>query len=126
VGRGDKAVPVGGDAPISVRSMTTTPTADVDATLRQVAELTATGCDIVRVAVPSQDDANALPAVSSGVRPALALWSAQAAGCGSASRDLCHADLGEITSVSAVVQHARKLNIAALVWSLVRCVSAVD
>jgi (E)-4-hydroxy-3-methylbut-2-enyl-diphosphate synthase len=63
VGRGDKAVPVGGDAPVSVQSMTTTPTADVDATLRQIAELTAAGCQIVRVAVPSADDAAALPAI---------------------------------------------------------------
>ncbi|MET9634759.1 flavodoxin-dependent (E)-4-hydroxy-3-methylbut-2-enyl-diphosphate synthase, partial [Lentzea sp. NPDC006480] len=42
-------VAVGGDAPISVQSMTTTPTADVDATLQQIAELTAAGCEIVRV-----------------------------------------------------------------------------
>ena len=55
---------VGGDAPISVQSMTTTPTADVNATLQQIAELTATGCDIVRVACPSQDDADALPAIA--------------------------------------------------------------
>src|ERR687896_901036 len=55
---------VGGDAPISVQSMTTTLTADVNATLQQIAELTASGCDIVRVAVPSQDDADALPAIA--------------------------------------------------------------
>ncbi len=57
-------VEVGGDAPVSVQSMTTTLTADVNATLQQIAELTATGCDIVRVAVPSQDDADALPAIA--------------------------------------------------------------
>ncbi|ANZ41502.1 4-hydroxy-3-methylbut-2-en-1-yl diphosphate synthase [Lentzea guizhouensis] len=57
-------VPVGGDAPVSVQSMTTTPTADVDATLQQIAELTAAGCEIVRVAVPSADDAAALPAIA--------------------------------------------------------------
>jgi (E)-4-hydroxy-3-methylbut-2-enyl-diphosphate synthase len=57
-------VEVGGDAPVSVQSMTTTPTTDVDATLQQIAELTATGCDIVRVACPSQDDAEALPAIA--------------------------------------------------------------
>jgi len=55
---------VGGDAPISVQSMTTTLTADVNATLQQIAELTASGCDIVRVACPSQDDAEALPAIA--------------------------------------------------------------
>src|SRR3954471_6160789 len=55
---------VGGDAPISVQSMTTTLTADVNATLQQIAELTASGCDIVRVACPSQDDADALPQIA--------------------------------------------------------------
>jgi (E)-4-hydroxy-3-methylbut-2-enyl-diphosphate synthase len=55
---------VGGDAPVSVQSMTITPTADVNATLQQIAELTATGCQIVRVAVPTQDDADALPAIA--------------------------------------------------------------
>jgi len=57
-------VPVGGGAPVSVQSMTTTLTADVDATLQQIAELTAAGCQIVRVAVPSQDDADALPLIA--------------------------------------------------------------
>jgi len=57
-------VPVGGGAPISVQSMTTTVTADVNATLQQIAELTAAGCQIVRVAVPSQDDVDALPAIA--------------------------------------------------------------
>jgi len=55
---------VGGDAPVSVQSMTTTPTTDIDATLQQIAELTASGCDIVRVACPSHDDAEALPAIA--------------------------------------------------------------
>jgi (E)-4-hydroxy-3-methylbut-2-enyl-diphosphate synthase len=57
-------VDVGGGAPISVQSMTTTKTTDINATLQQIAELTATGCDIVRVAVPSRDDAEALPIVA--------------------------------------------------------------
>src|SRR5215472_12373114 len=57
-------VPVGGGAPITVQSMTTTLTANVNATLQQIAELTASGCQIVRVAVPSQDDADALAAIA--------------------------------------------------------------
>ncbi|KOG64124.1 4-hydroxy-3-methylbut-2-en-1-yl diphosphate synthase, partial [Streptomyces griseoflavus] len=57
-------VPVGGGAPISVQSMTTTNTADIGATLQQIAELTASGCQIVRVACPSQDDADALPVIA--------------------------------------------------------------
>ncbi len=55
---------VGGDAPVSVQSMTTTKTHDINATLQQIAELTAAGCDIVRVACPTQDDADALPAIA--------------------------------------------------------------
>ncbi|MFD6448377.1 flavodoxin-dependent (E)-4-hydroxy-3-methylbut-2-enyl-diphosphate synthase [Promicromonospora sp. NPDC060204] len=57
-------VEVGGDAPISVQSMTTTPTTDINATLQQIAELTTAGCDIVRVAVPTSDDAEALPIIA--------------------------------------------------------------
>lgn len=55
---------VGGDAPVTVQSMTNTLTSDVNATLQQIAQLTAAGCDIIRVAVPSQDDAAALPAIA--------------------------------------------------------------
>ncbi|MGW3564923.1 flavodoxin-dependent (E)-4-hydroxy-3-methylbut-2-enyl-diphosphate synthase, partial [Streptomyces sp. NPDC000941] len=58
------SVAVGGDAPVSVQSMTTTVTADIGATLQQIAELTASGCQIVRVACPSQDDADALPVIA--------------------------------------------------------------
>jgi (E)-4-hydroxy-3-methylbut-2-enyl-diphosphate synthase len=58
------SVLVGGGAPVSVQSMTTTVTADVNSTLQQIAELTAAGCQIVRVAVPSQDDVEALPAIA--------------------------------------------------------------
>lgn len=57
-------VEVGGDAPVSVQSMTTTPTTDINATLQQIAELTTAGCDIVRVAVPTSDDAEALPIIA--------------------------------------------------------------
>ena len=57
-------VDVGGDAPVSVQSMCTTPTTDINATLQQIAALTAAGCDIVRVAVPTQDDADALPSIA--------------------------------------------------------------
>ncbi len=54
---------VGGGAPISVQSMTTTVTADIDGTLQQIAELTASGCQIVRVAVPDPVDAEALATI---------------------------------------------------------------
>ena len=58
------SIHVGGDAPISVQSMTNTKTTDINGTLQQIAELTAAGCDIVRVAVPSADDAEALPIIA--------------------------------------------------------------
>ena len=57
-------VGVGSEHPISVQSMTTTLTSDVNSTLQQIAELTAAGCDIVRVACPSQDDADALAEIA--------------------------------------------------------------
>lgn len=57
-------VAVGGGAPVSVQSMCTTKTANINATLQQIAELAAAGCDIVRVAVPDTDDADALGAIA--------------------------------------------------------------
>ena len=55
---------IGGDAPVSIQSMTTTKTADINATLQQIASLVATGVDIVRVAVPHWEDAEALTAIA--------------------------------------------------------------
>ncbi|MFK0401474.1 flavodoxin-dependent (E)-4-hydroxy-3-methylbut-2-enyl-diphosphate synthase [Microbacterium sp. NPDC090225] len=55
---------VGGNAPVTVQSMTTTKTTDINGTLQQIAELTASGCEIVRVAVPHQDDADALKIIA--------------------------------------------------------------
>jgi len=52
-------VPIGGDAPISVQSMTNTETTDVDATVSQIRRLEKVGADIVRVSVPSMDAAEA-------------------------------------------------------------------
>nr|WP_206025393.1 flavodoxin-dependent (E)-4-hydroxy-3-methylbut-2-enyl-diphosphate synthase [Rhodococcus sp. 14C212] len=57
-------VGVGSDHPVSVQSMCTTKTHDINATLQQIAELTASGCDIVRVACPRQEDADALAAIA--------------------------------------------------------------
>jgi (E)-4-hydroxy-3-methylbut-2-enyl-diphosphate synthase len=58
------SVGVGSESPISVQSMCTTKTHDINATLQQIAELTASGCDIVRVACPRQEDADALPVIA--------------------------------------------------------------
>jgi len=56
-------VPIGGDAPVSIQSMTSTYTYDIDATVRQIRQLAEAGCDIVRVAVPDKRDTDALPAI---------------------------------------------------------------
>ena len=57
-------VGVGSDYPVSVQSMTTTQTHDINSTLQQIAQLTTAGCDIVRVAVPKPADAEALSAIA--------------------------------------------------------------
>jgi len=57
-------VAIGGDAPVSIQSMTTTKTSDINATLQQIASLVASGVDIVRVAVPHWEDAEALVAIA--------------------------------------------------------------
>jgi (E)-4-hydroxy-3-methylbut-2-enyl-diphosphate synthase len=57
-------VAIGDGAPVSVQSMTTTPTHDVNATLQQIAALNAAGVDIVRVACPRQEDADALATIA--------------------------------------------------------------
>ncbi len=56
-------MPIGGDAPVSIQSMTSTYTYDVDATVAQIRRLAEAGCDIVRVAVPDKRDTDALPAI---------------------------------------------------------------
>lgn len=56
-------VPVGDGAPVSIQSMTVTKTDDIEATLIQVHELATQGADIVRVAVPHEGDAKALPTI---------------------------------------------------------------
>jgi (E)-4-hydroxy-3-methylbut-2-enyl-diphosphate synthase len=53
-------VPIGGGAPVVVQSMTLTYTHDVDATIEQIARLASAGCEVVRVAVPKNEDAEAL------------------------------------------------------------------
>ncbi|HIP30339.1 MAG TPA: flavodoxin-dependent (E)-4-hydroxy-3-methylbut-2-enyl-diphosphate synthase [Sulfurospirillum arcachonense] len=61
-------VAVGGDAPISVQSMTYSKTRDVEATVEQIKRLHFAGCDIVRVAVPDYEDANALKAIKEQIK----------------------------------------------------------
>src|ERR1700690_1885894 len=56
-------VTIGGGAPVVVQSMTLTKTHDVEATTAQIAALASAGCEIVRVAVPKSEDADALPKI---------------------------------------------------------------
>ena len=56
-------VKIGGGAPVTIQSMTSTYTRDIDATVTQIHELARAGCDLVRVAVPSEKDTAALPAI---------------------------------------------------------------
>ena len=60
-------VTVGGDAPIVVQSMTKTDTRDIPATITQIKELEDCGCEIVRVAVPDKEAAEAIPAIKKGI-----------------------------------------------------------
>jgi (E)-4-hydroxy-3-methylbut-2-enyl-diphosphate synthase len=62
------SVTVGGEAPISVQSMTKTDTRDVPATIRQISELAELGCEIIRCAVPDMEAAQALKAIKKGIR----------------------------------------------------------
>ena len=57
-------IAIGGGAPVVVQSMTLTKTHDVEATTAQIAELASAGCEIVRVAVPKTEDAEALPLIA--------------------------------------------------------------
>ncbi|MBE0490737.1 MAG: flavodoxin-dependent (E)-4-hydroxy-3-methylbut-2-enyl-diphosphate synthase [Sulfurospirillum sp.] len=61
-------VPIGGDAPIAVQSMTFSKTHDVNATVEQIKKLHFAGCDIVRVAVPDYEDAHALKAIKEQIQ----------------------------------------------------------
>ena len=60
--------PVGGEAPVSVQSMCNTKTENIEATLRQIKELEAVGCEIIRVAVPDQKSARVLSEIKAGIK----------------------------------------------------------
>ncbi len=62
-----RGIPIGGGAPVTVQSMTNTDTRDAAATIEQVRRMAAAGCDIVRIAVPDDAAADALPAIRAAV-----------------------------------------------------------
>ncbi len=59
-------VPIGGGAPVTIQSMTNTPTQNVEATVAQIQKLAAAGCEIVRVAVPDMEAARAVGKIKEG------------------------------------------------------------
>lgn len=61
-------VPIGGGAPVTVQSMTNTPTQDVAATVAQIQRLAAAGCEIVRVAVPDEEAARAVAGIKAQIK----------------------------------------------------------
>jgi (E)-4-hydroxy-3-methylbut-2-enyl-diphosphate synthase len=64
-------VPIGGGAPIAVQSMTNTDTRNVDSTVKQIGQLFDAGCEIVRLAIPDQEAAEAFGEIRSKVEPPL-------------------------------------------------------
>ena len=58
-----RGIPIGGECPVTVQSMTNTDTRDVESTVRQIRQLSQAGCDIVRVAVPDEEAAAAIQQV---------------------------------------------------------------
>ena len=64
-------IPIGGNAPIAVQSMTNTDTRDVSATVHQIEQLSDAGCEIVRLAIPDEDAVTALREIKKKVRTPL-------------------------------------------------------
>lgn len=60
-------IKIGGDAPVSIQSMTNTDTRDADATISQILRLEEAGCDIIRVAVPDSEAADAVARIKKGI-----------------------------------------------------------
>ncbi len=108
------SVPVGGDAPISVQSMTNTPTSDAAATMAQVAALEEAGADIVRVSCPDAESTAALKEIvdAAGV-PIVAdihfhyKRAIEAAEAGAACLRINPGNIGSAARVREVVQAAR-------------------
>ena len=111
-------VKIGGSAPIAVQSMTNTQTQDVAATVAQILRLQEAGCEIVRVAVPDQDAADALPAIKEQIDiPLIAdihfnhRLAIAAAKAGADGLRLNPGNIGGIKKVKAVVDYAKEFNI---------------
>lgn len=111
-------VPVGGDAPIAVQSMTNTETTDVDATVAQVKRIQDAGADIVRISVPSLDAAEAFGAIRKQVTVPLVAdihfdyrIALRVADLGVDCLRINPGNIGREKRIRAVVEKARDLNI---------------
>jgi (E)-4-hydroxy-3-methylbut-2-enyl-diphosphate synthase len=112
-------VPVGGEAPISVQSMTNTPTADVNATVSQIVRLQNAGCEIIRVAVPDRAAADAISAIKAKISiPLIAdihfdhRLALAAARAGADALRINPGNIGSTPKVKAVVECAKDLDIS--------------
>ncbi len=108
------SVPVGGGAPISVQSMTNTPTADAAATLEQIRQLEEAGADIVRVSCPDEESTAAFRIIAREARVPLVAdihfhykRGIEAAQAGAACLRINPGNIGSIERVKEVVQAAR-------------------
>ena len=108
------SVEVGGDAPISVQSMTNTPTADAGATIDQIRALEEAGADIVRVSCPDEDSTRAFRAIAKAARVPLVAdihfhyrRGIEAAEAGAACLRINPGNIGSMDRVREVVQAAR-------------------
>ncbi len=111
-------VRVGGDAPICVQSMTNTPTQNIPATVTQIKRLEEAGCEIVRVAVPDMDAAQAIASIKAQINiPLIAdihfdyRLALAAAKAGADALRLNPGNIGSARKVKAVVDCARDANI---------------
>ena len=108
------SVLVGGDAPITVQTMTNTLTADAAATIKQIQEIEAAGCDIVRVSCPDEESTAALPEIVKAAKiPIVAdihfhyKRGIEAAKAGAACLRINPGNIGSAARVKEVVQAAK-------------------
>ena len=112
------SVPIGGDAPVVMQSMTTTDTRDVSSTIKQIHDLTQAGCEIVRVAVPDKEAASKLAEIKKQISIPLISdihfdWrlALEAINQGVDALRLNPGNIGEQSRVKEVVRAAKERNI---------------
>ena len=108
------SVEVGGDAPITVQSMTNTPTSNVAATINQIRQLEEAGADIVRVSCPDEDSTAAFAAIARAAKVPLVAdihfhyrRAIEAAVAGAACLRINPGNIGAASRVKDVVQAAK-------------------